>query len=45
MTSATWSTLRHQWDDNAMNLEEIGWGRVAYVGFIWFMLGTSGGLL
>jgi len=28
-----------------LNIEEIRWGRVACIGFFWFMLGTSGRLL
>jgi hypothetical protein len=28
-----------------MDLHEIGWGRGAWTGLIWLMIGTAGGLL
>jgi hypothetical protein len=37
---------RRRWVDNIkMDLREIGWGGVEWIGFIWLRIGTSGGLL
>jgi hypothetical protein len=37
---------RHRWvDDNKMDLREIGWDGVDWIGFVWLRKGTSGGLL
>jgi hypothetical protein len=36
---------RRRWVDNKMDLREIGWGVVDWIGLIWLRIGTSGGLL
>jgi hypothetical protein len=37
---------RHRWVDNIkMDLREIGWDRVDWIGLIWLRIETSGGLL
>jgi hypothetical protein len=37
---------RHRWVDNiTMDLREIGWDGVDWIGLIWLRIGTSGGLL
>jgi hypothetical protein len=37
---------RCRWVDNIkMDLREIGWDGMVWVGLIWFRIGTSGGLL
>jgi hypothetical protein len=37
---------RRRWVDNIkMDLREIGWDGVDWIGLIWLRIGTSGGLL
>jgi hypothetical protein len=37
---------RRMWLDNIqMDLREIGWDGVVWIGLIWLRIGTSGGLL
>jgi hypothetical protein len=37
---------RCRWVDNIkMNLREIGWDRMVWIGLIWLSIGTSGGIL
>jgi hypothetical protein len=37
---------RRRWVDNfLMDLREIGWDGVVWIGLIWLRIGTSGGLL
>jgi hypothetical protein len=37
---------RRRWVDNIrMDLREIGWDGVEWIGLIWLTIGTSGGLL
>jgi hypothetical protein len=37
---------RHKWMDNIkMDLREIGWDGMVWIGLIWLKIGTSGGLL
>jgi hypothetical protein len=36
---------RRRWADNIkMDIREIGWGGVVWIGLIWLRIGTSGGL-
>jgi hypothetical protein len=38
--------LRQRWVDNIkMNLREIGWNGMEWIGSNWLKIGTSGGLL
>jgi hypothetical protein len=32
-------------DNNKMNLREIGWDGMVWIGLMWLRIGTSGGLL
>jgi hypothetical protein len=35
---------RHRWaDNNKMDLREIGWDRVDWIGLVWLRIGISGG--
>jgi hypothetical protein len=37
---------RHRWVNNIkIDLREIGWDGVIWIGLIWLRIGTSGGLL
>jgi hypothetical protein len=37
---------RHGWVDNIkMDLREIGWDGMVWIGLIWLRIGTGGGLL
>jgi hypothetical protein len=37
---------RHRWVDNIkMDLREIGWDGMGWIGLIWLWIGISGGLL